>query len=90
MTGVLLAQATGDALPWWVFAPSIVMLGFVVITAPIWPYSRGWGWAVAGMSGVGLKLLVILPVLLGGGLFFYALHRRNRAERRQDKDDDTT
>lgn len=62
MTPLLLAQATGDTLPWWVFAPSIVMLGFVVITAPVWSYSRGWGWAVAGMSGVGLFVAILFTV----------------------------
>lgn len=50
----LVAQATSEGMPWWVFVPSLVMLAFVVVTAPIWPYSRGWGWTIAAMSGVGL------------------------------------
>ena len=58
----VLAQAASDGLPWWVFAPSLVMLGFVVLTAPIWPYSRGWGWSVAGMSGVGLFVAALFSL----------------------------
>jgi hypothetical protein len=58
-----LAQAAGDgSLPWWVVVPSLVMLAFVVITAPIWPYSRGWGWSVAGMSAVGLFVAVLFSL----------------------------
>lgn len=33
------------------------------------------------MTGLGLKLLVILPVLLIFGGLVYAVQRRNRAER---------
>lgn len=58
----LLAQAAGEGLPWFVFVPSLVMAGFVVLTAPIWPYSRQWGWAIAGMSGVGLFVAVLFSV----------------------------
>lgn len=58
----VLAQAAADGLPWWVFAPSVVMLAFVVITAPIWPYSRGWGWSVAGMSAVGLFVAALFTL----------------------------
>lgn len=59
----VLGQAAGDgSLPWWVLAPSLVMLAFVVVTAPIWPYSRGWGWTVAGMSGVGLFVAVLFSL----------------------------
>ena len=34
------------------------------------------------MTGLGLKLLVILPVLLVFGGLIYAVQRRNRAEKR--------
>lgn len=61
MTAVL-AQAASDPLPWWVFAPSLVMLAFVILTAPVWRYSRGWGWTVAGMSGVGLFVAVLFTL----------------------------
>lgn len=40
------------------------------------------------MTGAGLKLLLILPVLLAFGLFFYALHRRNAADRDKPRGDD--
>lgn len=62
MTLVLAQAAAGAGLPWWVFAPSLVMLGFVVVTAPVWPWSRGWGWAVAGMSGVGLFVALLFTL----------------------------
>ena len=38
---MMLAQATTDGLPWWVFAPSLVMLAFVVLTAPSGPTAAG-------------------------------------------------
>ena len=55
-------EAAGGGMPWFVFVPSLVMLAFVVLTAPIWPYSRGWGWAVAGMSGVGLLVAALFSL----------------------------
>jgi hypothetical protein len=57
----LLAQASGP-IPLWVLAPSAVMLTFVVLTAPIWPYSRGWGWSIAGMSAIGLGVAVMFSL----------------------------
>ena len=57
-----MAQAASGGLPWWVFVPSLVMLVFVVIAAPIWPYSRGWGWSVAGMSAVGLFVAALFSL----------------------------
>jgi hypothetical protein len=57
----LLAQAAGP-IPLWVVAPSAVMLAFVILTAPIWPYSRGWGWSVAGMSAIGLGVAVMFSL----------------------------
>jgi hypothetical protein len=57
----LLAQAA-DPIPLWVVAPSAVMLAFVVLTAPIWPYSRGWGWSVAGMAAVGLGVAIMFSL----------------------------
>lgn len=39
------------------------------------------------MTGAGLKLLVILPVLLVFGGLIWAVARRNAAERRTDKGD---
>lgn len=56
------AEEAGRGLPWWVFAPSLVMLAFVVVTAPIWRYSRDWGWSVAGMAGVGLFVALLFSL----------------------------
>lgn len=55
------AQAAGGA-PWFVFVPALVLLAFVVATAPVWPYSRGWGWSVAGMSAVAMAVAVLFSV----------------------------
>lgn len=57
-----MTEIAREGLPWWVFAPSVVMLVFVVLTAPVWPWSRGWGWAVAGMSAIGLMVAVLFTL----------------------------
>lgn len=57
----LLAQAS-EPIPLWAMVPSAVMLAFVVVTAPIWPYSRGWGWSVAGMAAVGLGVAIMFSL----------------------------
>ena len=37
-----------------------VLLGLLVVAAlPAWPWSRGWGWAPAGMLAMGLGTLVL-------------------------------
>ena len=37
-----------------------VVLGLLVIAAmPVWRWSRGWGWAPAGMLAMGLFTLVL-------------------------------
>jgi hypothetical protein len=37
-----------------------VLLGLLVIaTLPVWSWSRGWGWAPAGMLVMGLVTLVL-------------------------------
>jgi hypothetical protein len=37
-----------------------VLLGLLVILAlPVWNWSRGWGWAPAGMLAMGLGSLVL-------------------------------
>ena len=53
---VLLAQAaeSTDGVPWYALVPGTVMLVLVVLTMPLWPWSRGWGWNIAGMSATGL------------------------------------
>ena len=61
MTALLSAAAETTARPleWWVLVPSLVMLAFVLMTAPLWPWSKGWGWAPAGMSAVGLLVAAL-------------------------------
>lgn len=62
MTALLAAaadEATRRPLEWWVVVPSLVMLAFVLLTAPLWPWSKGWGWAPAGMSAVGLLVAAL-------------------------------
>ena len=37
-----------------------VLIGVLVAAAlPMWPWSRGWGWAPAGMLAMGLFTLVL-------------------------------
>ena len=48
------AEAAGDGVPWYAFVPALVMLVLVVVTMPVWPWSRQWGWPIAGMSATGL------------------------------------
>jgi hypothetical protein len=62
MTGAVLAQAVGEGLPWFVVVPSVVMFALVVIAAPVWPYSRGWGWSIAGMGAVGMFVALLFTL----------------------------
>ena len=39
--------------------PTLVLGMLVVAAAPLWPWSRGWGWAPAGMLAMGLTTLVL-------------------------------
>lgn len=39
--------------------PTALLGLLVVAAAPLWPWSRGWGWAPAGMLAMGLAALVI-------------------------------
>ncbi len=43
-------DATGGG--WWVLVPTLVMLSVAVAAAPLWPWSRQWGWPVAGIFAV--------------------------------------
>jgi len=36
----------------WIVLPTLVMLAAAVAVAPVWPWSRQWGWPMAGMFGV--------------------------------------
>lgn len=36
----------------WIVLPTLVMLAAALAVAPVWPWSRRWGWPMAGMFGV--------------------------------------
>ncbi|HTM43973.1 MAG TPA: DUF3309 family protein [Polyangiaceae bacterium] len=40
----------------------VVLLFAALVSAPVWPYSRGWGYYPSG--GVGLLVLLLLLFLL--------------------------
>lgn len=42
--------------------PSIAVLLALLVVAPLWPWSRGWGWAPAGMVGVTLASIVLFTL----------------------------
>lgn len=56
MTTLLAAAVTGQVerqpVEWWVATPAVVVLLVVLAVAPIWPWTRGWGWTPAGIVGV--------------------------------------
>ena len=38
----------------------MILIGVLLLGAlPVWPWSRGWGWAPAGMLTMGLATLVV-------------------------------
>lgn len=39
--------------------PTVVLALLVLAALPVWPWSRGWGWAPAGMLTMGLATLVL-------------------------------
>lgn len=47
--------------------PTLAVVVALLLVAPIWPWSSGWGWVPAGMVGVTLAtiLLFTLSVLPG-------------------------
>ena len=47
----LLAQDATPVGPW-IVLPTLVMLAAAAAVAPVWPWSRRWGWQMAGMFGV--------------------------------------
>jgi len=42
--------------------PTIAVLITLVLVAPLWPWSRGWGWTPAGMVTVTLATIVLFTV----------------------------
>jgi len=43
-------------IPVWQVA---IVAALTVFVAPVWPWSRGWTWAPAGMLAMGLASLVL-------------------------------
>ncbi|TVR28833.1 MAG: DUF3309 family protein [Nitriliruptor sp.] len=39
--------------------PMVLVALLVVAAAPVWPWSRGWGWAPTGMLAMGLATMVV-------------------------------
>lgn len=37
----------------------VIIAVLVVLVAPLWPWSRGWGWAPAGMLAMGLGTMLL-------------------------------
>ncbi len=47
--------------------PTIVVLLALLAVSPRWPWSRGWGWAPAGMVGVTLATIVLFTLSVDPG-----------------------
>jgi hypothetical protein len=39
--------------------PVVVIAALSLLAAPLWPWSRGWGWAPAGMLAMGLGTMLL-------------------------------
>lgn len=39
--------------------PLVLIAALVVLAAPLWPWSRGWGWPPAGMLALGLATMLL-------------------------------
>jgi hypothetical protein len=48
----VLVAAEATPVGVWIIYPTLVMLVVAVAVAPVWPWSRRWGWEIAGMFGV--------------------------------------
>lgn len=44
--------------------PAIALAVLTVLVAPLWPWSRGWGWPPAGMLAMGLASLVLFSLTI--------------------------
>jgi len=42
--------------------PMVLIALLVVAAAPLWPWSRGWGWAPTGMLAMGLATMVVFSL----------------------------
>ena len=39
--------------------PAIIIAVLTILVAPLWPWSRGWGWPPAGVLAIGLATLLL-------------------------------
>ncbi len=46
-------------LGWWVAPPFLVLFVVVLLVSPIWPYSKNWGWTLAGIFGMTLGTIAM-------------------------------
>jgi hypothetical protein len=42
--------------------PAVLIALVLVFVLPVWPWSRGWGWAPAGMVAMGLATLIVFSL----------------------------
>jgi hypothetical protein len=41
---------------------AVVIAVLVIVALPLWPWSRGWGWAPAGMLAMGLATVIVFSL----------------------------
>lgn len=44
--------------------PALGVVAILVLVAPLWPWSRGWGWVPAGMVAITLATIVLFTLSL--------------------------
>ena len=44
--------------------PAIALAAATAFVAPLWPWSRGWGWSPFGMLAMGLGGLVLFSLTI--------------------------
>jgi hypothetical protein len=46
-----------------VFLVSAILIALVLVfVLPVWPWSRGWGWAPAGIVAMGLGTMIVFSL----------------------------
>ncbi len=61
---LVFAQAADGAtgFSWWILVPTLVMLSVAAAAAPWWPWSREWGWSLAGIFAVAAGTAALFTV----------------------------